>query len=122
MSVTKQTDVHVRITEKTLTNTVRKRVQFPTSDLVVAAWLEAQENLSVSIRLLIHDEVAAHGTHDRVNRIGSGAAGAQSNAAPAPSPTSPVPGASDIAAFLARVEDLRTTFSPLLSHLGDKST
>ncbi|MCB5280485.1 hypothetical protein [Arthrobacter sp. ES1] len=61
------TNINIRITD-TRPAPVRKRVSIPLSDLETHAWWEAQEDPSVSVRMLILDEIRANGPVDRVTR------------------------------------------------------
>lgn len=109
---TKKIDIHATITESTVPDNIRKRIQFPTSDQVVADWMKAQDNLSLSVRLMIHDEVRLHGIQDRVNRIGA----MNVPATTAASSASSLPDAETIARFLEQ-DGVREIFAPLLASL-----
>lgn len=51
---------------------VRKRLNIPEDATDVLAWMDAQTNSDVSIRLLILDFILANGIMDRVNVTNSG--------------------------------------------------
>ncbi|MCI4659754.1 hypothetical protein [Cryobacterium zhongshanensis] len=63
------TSISIRITESR--GPVRRRVNIPQSDVKTQDWWDAQGDVSTSLRLLVLEEVAAHGIVDRVNRTGS---------------------------------------------------
>ena len=111
------TTVSIRITEKTAADPVRKRVSVPPSDSVVLDWWAAQTDPGISVRLLIHEEVQAHGSIDRVNRIGL------HRPDPSPSPTLPPSGASsEIASALAQLHTLLgDNWAPVLEALANEA-
>lgn len=109
---TKKTVIRATITESTIPDSIRKRVQFPASDQIVADWIDAQDNLSLSMRLMIHDEVNSHGIRDRVNRIGATSTVTASD----PDASSATLDAETIARLLQQ-DGIREIFGPLLSAL-----
>lgn len=111
MPVTKKTEIHTTIVESIFPDTIRKRFSYPASDHIVSDWIEAQDNLSLSLRLMIHDEVKAHGLQDRVNRVGAPAAN------PAVSPSPDMSEAEAIARLLAQ-DNIRDLIGPLLTSLA----
>lgn len=90
----------------------RKRVSIPLTDTATLKWWSLQHDVATSLRLLILEEVAAHGYTDRLDRI---AAAATSTAMPA-APTAD-PRDAEIARLLVELEDLRLKIGPLLPFL-----
>lgn len=70
MTTASSTTITVSVSEPARADTLRKRVNVPSDDAVVHDWWSRQNDPSVSLRLLIHEEVGDHGLIDRVNRIG----------------------------------------------------
>jgi hypothetical protein len=115
---TKTTVLNMSCTETTETrgtalDIVRKRVSVPASDQVVLDWFAAQVSPSASVRLLIHEEVAQHGTVDRMNRIG---------VQPPATTTSPTDGAEELARLRTELADLKTAAGPFLEFLQGQDT
>lgn len=86
------TTIHIQITEEVHVPT-RRHVQTPADDKIVQDWFEIQKNPSASVRMLIHDDVMAHGMGDRITRAKFGSAvPTQPVSPPAPTPAaSPAP-------------------------------
>ncbi len=93
----------------TSTASRRLTVRFPNSDHAVAAFLEAQTNLSMSLRVLVRQYVETHGARDVLsvalvqNAVRAAASTSQGGAAPEPTLTR---AADNPASALARLKGL----------------
>jgi hypothetical protein len=111
---------------------LRKRISIPVVDADTLAWWEAQQNVSFSLRVMILEEVGAHGYADRIARIARPAASAampQPAAMPVPpQAATPAPSATgdprdeEIARLNAELEDLKAKCGPFLPFLMGDNT
>jgi len=114
---------------------LRKRISIPVVDADTLAWWEAQQNVSFSLRVMILEEVGAHGYADRIARIArptapSGPPAPAATPVP-PQPATPVRPASsvagdprdeEIARLNAELEDLKAKCGPFLPFLMGDNT
>lgn len=105
------TTINIRIADEA--EAVRKRVSAPQSDLLFRAWWDSQDKPSLSVRMLIHEEIATHGLTDRVNRIGASAV----TTATAPATAADSRNA-ELAALRQELADLKEKVGPLLPFVG----
>ncbi|WP_311245401.1 MULTISPECIES: hypothetical protein [unclassified Microbacterium] len=113
-SQTTTTNISIRVTQRTSEESVRRRVSIPPSDSVVLDWWDTQVDPGLSVRLLIHEEVQAHGLVDRMNRIGASAAPQTAPAATAAAGTT-IP--DHVAAAIAQIRSLNDHWGPLFDDL-----
>lgn len=106
---------------------LRKRISIPVVDADTLAWWEAQQNVSFSLRVMILEEVGAHGYADRIARIARPAA-PSGPPAPAATPAPPASSATgdprdvEIARLNAELEDLKAKCGPFLPFLMGENT